>query len=356
MISNTVELLSTLFKYYHYNAVRSETLNAIQTLLRETGYLETINNLSVKKAVHTRWLSHEAAVQTVRKLYSPILVDLENAVASGRDKAIRENKGIPAKSLLKMMKNYEKLYFIHLLCDICTTLASFTKTFEREDVDLTIIVPKIPSTIATLRRMKERDAPFTSRAASVATSLNIAVRQDSLVSIFQARDAFIDNFIQNIEERMENTELVIHLAALNISLSEPDSIAFYGDSAIASLAAHFNLDEDITLHEWNDMKEFFRDHLHLCTLKYLLETLTKSKPTVGEMYPNIKKLLSIISTSAVERVFSRVKLTVTTHRNRLAVKTVSKLLTVGLNTRTVEDLDLQKGVQLYIGKKKRRIL
>lgn len=48
-------------------------------------------------------------------------------------------------------------------------------------------------------------------------------------------------------------------------------------------------------------------------------------------------------------------MTVTTHRNRLAVQTVSKLLTVSLNTRSVEHLDLDEVVKLYIGKKNRRI-
>lgn len=85
IMSNTDELLTNLFKYYHYSTVRSESLNAIQNLLRETGEFECKNNLTVKKAVHTRWLSHEAAVQTVRKLYIPIIMDLENAVVSGRD-------------------------------------------------------------------------------------------------------------------------------------------------------------------------------------------------------------------------------------------------------------------------------
>lgn len=88
--------------------------------------------------------------------------------------------------------------------------------------------------------------------------------------------------------------------------------------------------------------------------------MTKAQKRVGDLFPNIYKLLVIaesliVSTSAVERVFSQVQLTVTTHRNRLAVQTVSKLLTVGLNTKSVDDLNLDEVVKLYIGKKNRRI-
>ena len=48
------ELLSAVYKYYHYSTVKSGSLDAIQTVLRETCQLETKVNLSVTKAVHTR--------------------------------------------------------------------------------------------------------------------------------------------------------------------------------------------------------------------------------------------------------------------------------------------------------------
>lgn len=95
-------------------------------------------------------------------------MDLENPGASGRDKGIWDSKGTTANFLLMAMKTFEKHYFIHLLYDMCTSLASRTRSFEREEVDLSIIEPRVSDTITTLRKMKEKDAPLTSRAASVA--------------------------------------------------------------------------------------------------------------------------------------------------------------------------------------------
>lgn len=66
------------------------------------------------------------------------------------------------------MKTFEKLYFIHLLCDVCTSLASLTRTFEREDADLSIIERRVSDTITTLRKIKEKDVLLAGRAASVA--------------------------------------------------------------------------------------------------------------------------------------------------------------------------------------------
>lgn len=145
-----------------------------------------------------------------------------------------------------------------------------------------------------------------------------------------------------MEERMENSILVDHLSVLNLSTVNQESLTFHGDAAINSLAVHFSMDDDITLYKCCKFKEFFREKLELCSPKYLLDTLTKAQTRVGDLFPNIYQLLVIA-------VFSQVQLTVTTHRNRLAVQTVS------LNTKSVEDLDLDEMVKLYIGKKNRRI-
>lgn len=113
-VDNIDEMLMGLFKYHHNSTVRTESLNAIQNILRDMGELENKANLTIKKAVHTRWLSHEQSLQTVRKFYVHIVKDLENAVSSGRDKTIRDNHDIPACSLLKALRSYEKLYLIYL--------------------------------------------------------------------------------------------------------------------------------------------------------------------------------------------------------------------------------------------------
>ncbi|KAH3836861.1 hypothetical protein DPMN_110237 [Dreissena polymorpha] len=72
------------------------------------------------------------------------------------------------------------------------------------------------------------------------------------------------------------------------------------------------------------------------------------------------KLLSthetlILSTAAVERVFSQVQLIVTEHRNRLEVHTTNRLLIIKLNTSSHTDVDMQKVVTAFL-KKNRRIM
>ena len=61
-------------------------------------------------------------------------------------------------------------------------------------------------------------------------------------------------------------------------------------------------DEDME----NNLKEMVQSKIEKCNSKYLLKLLTKHLATVGNIFPNLQKLLCvsetlIISTSAVER-------------------------------------------------------
>ena len=58
-----------------------------------------------------------------------LLSDLENALAEGRDKKIKGGSGIPAGSLLKIMERYSSIFYIHLLCDVCTSFGITNPTF-----------------------------------------------------------------------------------------------------------------------------------------------------------------------------------------------------------------------------------
>ena len=304
-----------------------------------------------------RWLSHENALQTVRKLYIPICKDLENAVVEGRDKRIREGNGMPTGSLLKMMKTYDSIFFTHLLCDVCTSLSSLTRLFERNDVDLSIIEPKIQATITGLQKMKMKDGPYLAKAQVVADELGISGQPKDVT---EARNKFLDELYEEMENRLQNYDVISNLSALNLSQVPPDGATFHGDHQVSQLAEMFNLDVDETLSQWNEMKEMFRDELSDCTPAKLLRTMTDKKSTLGEMYPNVVNLLKvheslIISTAPIERVFSRVKLIVSDHRNRLKVETTNKLLMVALNTEEEADMDFNKVVSSFLKKKCRRI-
>lgn len=88
-------------------------------------------------------------------------MDFENVVVFGRDKSIRDCKGILVSFFFKVMKIYEKMYFIYLLCDVCIFLVFLIRIFEREDVDLFMIEFRVLVINIILRKM-EKDVFFIS--------------------------------------------------------------------------------------------------------------------------------------------------------------------------------------------------
>ena len=76
------------------------------------------------------------------------------------------------------------------------------------------------------------------------------------------------------------------------------------------------------------------------------------------MYANIVRLLKvleplIICTAACEKVFSRVKLIVSEHRNRLKAETNNKPLMIALNRENGGDMNFDKVVELFSKEKEK---
>ena len=196
----------------------------MQNVLREIGQLESTSSLIIKKAVHTRWLSHKDTLQTVRKLYVLIVRDLENAVVEGRDTKIKDGSGIQAGSLLKMMKTYSSIFLIHLLCDVYSCLSSLIRLFERNDVDLSIVEPKIQAAVSGLQKMKVKDGPYLTKSMTIANEL--FVEETDLTG---TKNKFLEELNDQTESRLKNTEIITHLSALNLSQIPPDATTFHGD-------------------------------------------------------------------------------------------------------------------------------
>ena len=73
------DTMNFLFKYYDNSALKSHSLEKLQKLLDDCEVRK------LKKAAHTRWLSHLDAVTSIQDTYPALVTDLENAIKSGHD-------------------------------------------------------------------------------------------------------------------------------------------------------------------------------------------------------------------------------------------------------------------------------
>ena len=81
--------------------------------------------LCLKKAIHTRWLSHDKAVTAIRRTLPSLLTTLEREVAE-RDDAV-------ARGLVRAIKIYKFVAMFYLLSDVLPHLSTLKSSFpERE--------------------------------------------------------------------------------------------------------------------------------------------------------------------------------------------------------------------------------
>ena len=81
----------------------------------------------------------------------------------------------------------------------------------------------------------------------------------------ETKNTFLDKLNDQMESHLQNTEIISHLSALNLSQVPPDVTTFHGDHQVTQLAELFNLDVDDTLFQWNELKDIFKEEIHECT-------------------------------------------------------------------------------------------
>ncbi|XP_063806071.1 zinc finger protein 862-like [Pseudophryne corroboree] len=333
------EVLTSIYKYYKYSSVRSKTLEEIQRVFTKC------KGTKIKKASHTRWLSHENAINSIRINYHSIIVDLENAVVTGQSRTTSGVSGPTAEGLLKHLKNFHFFQLIHFLCDVLSLLSKLVLIFERRDIDLSTIHSNVSITLGALKNLKRKPGgQFCRNLENAARKIGIQAPIAAENCKFE-EDArcFLDLLVQNISERMHNIAILDHLSVLDMRhLNADKGVGFYGVAEMAQLADFYQLDEDLLLSEWEDFKSVFlqteeenSDNERLSMVN-VYKTLEKSEDTIGVAFPLIQKLVSVgcvlpLSTAEVERTFSQVKLILTDHRNRLKVENVNSILAIKLN-------------------------
>ncbi|XP_067682730.1 E3 SUMO-protein ligase KIAA1586-like [Haliotis asinina] len=207
----------------------------------------------------------------------------------------------------------------------------------------------------------EKPGPYLSRVDELGEQYNLEKVGSRRTDVSRSKTLFLDKLMENLEQRLKVTPILTSLSALDLRKALDSSLlTFHGDAEITELAEHFGLDVEKTQLEWSQVKELFAEEVDTSSPSTILKTLTSLKPQLGDLYPNIVKLLSIhatviLSTSEVERAFSHVKLIVTDYRNRLKIDNCTKLLMVSMNAKSSADIDLRKCVAKFQARKKRRL-
>lgn len=134
--------LNTLFYFFKNSLLREAGLHAIQDIMEEPV-------LKLKRAVDTRWLSHDQAVTAIRHTLPSLLTCLE------REAAGEEDGDAVAHGLLSGLGTYNFIATVYLMSDVLPLLTTLSLVFQTENVDLSIVQPQVAATISSLKLLRK---------------------------------------------------------------------------------------------------------------------------------------------------------------------------------------------------------
>ncbi|XP_078587207.1 zinc finger protein 862-like [Branchiostoma floridae x Branchiostoma japonicum] len=348
--------LMSLFLYYNGSAVRSEGLKEIQKILQEL-------ELKLKQPKDVRWLSHDAATDALYKSLPSVLVHLNQEM----------NKGVAAANgLWSWLRTYKTIATLYLLCDVLPHMSALSKCFQQKRLDLTEIHNTVDRKKDVVR--KARDQPLEElRLSKLDEELGPGGRLDGLDILVSERDRqefssvrrqFIDNLLENLEERFPQTELLSAFGVLDPANLKTPMPGGYGWPEIEKLTAFYNEEPyPIDSHAIRDEWIAFRQHLgsyRQKTPKEMCQVLS-ANPTLACQYPNIASLYARmvvipVHTADCERAFSTLKRVKTRLRSTLTTANLNHLLRISIMGPAMDSFDFDKAVARWGSLRNRRLL
>ena len=140
--------LRNIYYFFDKSPVCEAALHEIQELLGD-------EQLKLKNACDTRWLSTNEAVQTLRRSLPAVVTALEREGTERSDPT--------AIGLAKIVKNPKFVATLYFLCDVLPTLCTVSKVFQTTAIDFSLIQPTIEAATVKLEHLKEHPGRWETR-------------------------------------------------------------------------------------------------------------------------------------------------------------------------------------------------
>ena len=237
-------ILDQLYRFYDNSAVRTAALKFIQDILEDP-------RLKLTQAKDVRWLSHEDAVNNLRKYLRSVITSLEREADERHD--------AQALGLATFVKTYNFVATLLMLSDILPPLASLSRAFQRKDLDYSLVKPLVSGTLATLHNLKASPGQHF-------TSLDKVLDEDLAGFDISTRHSY--NFKENIynkyldaveshlQQRFPDIDLIEAFSVFD-GKSWPENLQGYGHHHLITLSTHFTdalINREELIGEWELFK------------------------------------------------------------------------------------------------------
>ena len=349
-------------------ASRVAGLKAIQEILDSP-------QLKIKEMHSVRWFAFYSALETVYRSWDALVTYFAN-----------HKNDAKAVGFLKKLTQIENVATMYYLMDIMPWVTQLNSTFQKEDLDVSIIQACISTTLTEIAKVKEGSGYYTKKVDESlkqdesrkwhmgAGGHEISYLETQKAQAIKSRDAFIDNLTEQIAARFPQgsqylADAFAILSLRGVSFMIAEDLSNYGNNKLLKLLNHYGSDKANvvsgrvipaavdpmkTKMEWSLLKDVVKEQQYPTgKLSMLWSCIFKFHP---DTFPNLLKLVQLaltlpLQTADVERGFSAQNLIKTAHRYRMEENTVDNLMTISVEGPAVERIDFKQSCFLTEKKK-----
>lgn len=350
------DVITQLFYYFQRSSVRMSGLQEMHDLLDSP-------DIKLKRASDTRWLSHDIAMQSLRRTLVSVVAALE--------RESEERNDCTARGLALFLKTYDFVGSLLMLSDALPVLSMLSKAWQKADVDLNVIKDLVDSTISTMNTLaKEPGIHFAQLKHLLETDwadLKISYSEKSARAFKEGvYNEFFKNIVDNLITRFPDFPLMEAFKVFSPADYKQSQERLKDDMNL--LIEHYSangnpppIDQDAARMEWQPLSLMMLSstkYSKLTNREVMIQLAVK--PEFQDAFPNMSRLAAIglslpVSTAECERGFSAVKRIKTCQRNQMKQHTLNGLLMISLEGCGSDTFDFDAAADSWAAQKKRRI-
>eukprot|EP00745_Piridium_sociabile_P032989 TRINITY_DN56445_c2_g1_i1.p1 TRINITY_DN56445_c2_g1~~TRINITY_DN56445_c2_g1_i1.p1 ORF type:complete len:657 (+),score=129.59 TRINITY_DN56445_c2_g1_i1:167-1972(+) len=342
--------LQQVYKLYKASGDRTHRLREMCDTLDDVDYVCLQHPISV------RWLSLGRAVSSIRKMYTALVMELE-------EEAQRKNPA--AEGLVRKFKMYSFVAMTYMLSDVIPVIERLNLTFQKDSVNLSVVQPMVESTKDALQHLLTTPGDF---EGDFAAGINAGQFQsvhlthvDRRQTFERARSAFIQELIDSFTARFPPNQISTLSAFAKIfDVERYPQVAELDEYAAAEMA-ELTRQYAAMMNGPRANQQFNQFKRTLC--RYGARTFDTACTAVirhlSLQFPDFGLLAQIalvipVSSVPCERGFSVQNKIKTLARNRLSEARVSRLMTLKMESQSFKDFNMDAAKEAFVAMKKRR--
>ena len=345
MIQRFQKVLNQIYVHFSRSTVRTAELVEMQKILDEP-------QLKLQRPTETRWLSHQNAVDTLRRCLKAVYVTLQHEASEGE---------ATAHGLCNEIEKPTFIASLLLLSNILAILGNLSRTFQIAQLNLLSVEQLVVDAKATLSECKKDPLKggYMTELETTMQTIGIATQLDKAIFTSNA-NSYIEAIIQNLKNRFPQLKTLALLGYF-----DPRNVRTANATPFTMLEIAEELQLQVDGHKlWQEYLGYksFVANLPSPSIEVAVQVMhsPENKETMAVAYPIISSILARIavlpaSSAQVERLFSTMKRIKTAQRNRLKTKTLDNLMRISIEGPAVTHWDPYPALRKWESMGNRRI-